>query len=226
MSKGASPGRAAIEGIAHSRLIKIGPGDNPCWIWQASLTNAGYPRKRWFNRELSARRWVYAMLLGVIPTTRVLEAKCGDRLCVNPTHMRLVRMTDAQQAGESATLVPGDAGDMRLRLADPRCKGRTYLTNMISSVAEEYGITRDYAQVIMGNRQHVDPGLPVGIRNIIQHYREHPPCATTSSQSTTPAPANAPTTAATPRTISPPRSTRPAIAQAPQAGASTSCANG
>lgn len=193
MSKGLS-NRAAIEGVSHSRLIKIGPGDDPCWLWQGATTGAGYPRKRWFNRELSGRRWVYAMLLGVIPGSRVLEAKCGERMCVNPFHMRKVLMREAQSAGESTTLVAGDASDMRLRLADPRVKGRTFLTNLISSIAEEYGITRDYALVVMSNRQHADPDLPAGVRNIIDHYRDNPPCANTSCQSTTPSKANAPTT--------------------------------
>lgn len=168
---------SVIEGGALKRLIKI-VGD--CWEWQGGCTPQGYPRKRWFDRELSARRWLYMLLFGPIPATKVLEAKCGNRLCVNPAHMRVVVLKQAQVNGEVGKLLDGDVADIRQLLADPRASRRNWQRDMISHVAERYGINRDYAVDIIGNHHRVDPKLPKGIRAIIRHYREHPPCASTS----------------------------------------------
>lgn len=58
-----------------------------CWIWIASLNEAGYGR---FHQNRSAHRWAYSHYRGSIPNGSDLDHLCRVRCCVNPWHLEIV----------------------------------------------------------------------------------------------------------------------------------------
>lgn len=207
-----------IPGGALKRLIKIGKGEDPCWEWLARVNPLGYPVKRWIGMDITGARWVYLLLFGPIRERHVLKNRCGNRLCVNPSHAKLVPMREAQRDGEGVTLLQSDVDAMRLQLAAPGAVMRKERKRMIERLAGEIGVTYITIRNAMANRTWHDPKLPRGIDNIIKHFKENPPpCASTSSSSSSPmvdatSSRNAPTTPS-----SRPRSRRPRVALVPPA---------
>lgn len=208
----------AIPGGATKRLIRVGKGEDPCWEWIGGLTTQGYPRKRWMGQEISARRWMYLILFGPVKASHVLEAKCNNRLCVNPGHMKSVPLKLAQRAGDGTILLQSDVDEMRLRLAHPEAIKRFTRKLMIDAMCEEFGISYKAALFVLSNRSWHDPKLPVGIIKVVNYCRENPPpCASTSSLSSSSTAADTLSKSVPPTPISKPRSRRPRRAPAPQA---------
>lgn len=61
-----------------------------CWSWQAATDRHGYGYI-WFNEKLvDAHRFSYALAYGECANNLVIDHKCHNSLCVNPSHLRLV----------------------------------------------------------------------------------------------------------------------------------------
>lgn len=58
-----------------------------CWLWTASLSNAGYAR---FQDSGQAHRKAYEHWVGPIPEGYDLDHLCRTRSCVNPRHLEAV----------------------------------------------------------------------------------------------------------------------------------------
>lgn len=93
--------------------VRRGRDPNDCWEWLGSRTAAGYGIKQWHGRTLLARRWLWEQLHGPIAPGRVIASTCGNRGCVNPAHLVETHQAAANRQGEGATLVAGDAADIR-----------------------------------------------------------------------------------------------------------------
>lgn len=207
-----------IEGGSHGRLIKIGKGEDPCWEWLGGCNGDGRPRKRWMGLEISARRWLYLLLFGRIPKGFVLKDRCNNRMCVNPSHCKPVRMADAQRAGEATQLVQSEVLEWREQLKHPEAGRRKFLSALISRAMDEANVPRRTIQYALGNYTFHDPKLPQGIHNIIRYHKENPPpCASTSSSSNSLMVGDTSQKSASPTPISRPRSRRPRRAPAPPA---------
>jgi len=68
-----------------------------CWVWTGAPTsgrNCGYGRfsigGRADNRMVSAHRFAYELLVGIIPDGLTIDHLCRNRLCVNPAHLEAV----------------------------------------------------------------------------------------------------------------------------------------
>lgn len=70
--------------IARTVRFQGHPTMSACWIWTGRL-KAGTPEIS--ATGLSARQDVYERILGQRPCG-ILKPACGQRLCVNPHHMR------------------------------------------------------------------------------------------------------------------------------------------
>jgi hypothetical protein len=91
--------REAAEAVLTERLAdrepqflrlfeRVGPAE--CWPWQGTI-ELGYGR---FGRGGGTTRWahriVFERMAGPIPEGHELHHECGNRRCVNPTHLRPV----------------------------------------------------------------------------------------------------------------------------------------
>ena len=72
--------------------------ENPqtgCWDWRGQVSNSGYGRVKLGtadgNRMDSAHRASYLVFVGVIPDGMYVRQTCGNRLCINPDHLELLR---------------------------------------------------------------------------------------------------------------------------------------
>jgi hypothetical protein len=61
-----------------------------CWLWTASTANGYGQFGIGFPKTTSAHRWSYENTHGIIPAGMQIDHICRVRLCVNPSHLRLV----------------------------------------------------------------------------------------------------------------------------------------
>lgn len=73
--------------------VEIG-GTAMCWIWTGQIVN-GYGR---FRGE-RAHRYAYHLHKGPIPEGLMVRHLCGNKLCVNPSHLEPGTMADNAQDG-------------------------------------------------------------------------------------------------------------------------------
>jgi hypothetical protein len=65
-----------------------------CWQWMGQVSNSGYGRVMLSNSEgspymESAHRASYTSFIGPIPDDKRVVHICGNRLCINPQHLKL-----------------------------------------------------------------------------------------------------------------------------------------
>lgn len=65
-----------------------------CWFWQGQVTN-GYGK----FRDIRAHRYAYEFAKGQIGDGLLVRHMCGNKLCVNPTHLEVGTMADNAQDG-------------------------------------------------------------------------------------------------------------------------------
>lgn len=59
-----------------------------CWNW-AARSSRGYGKFWLHGREVQAHRFSYELANGPIPDGQLIDHKCHNGICVNPTHLRL-----------------------------------------------------------------------------------------------------------------------------------------
>lgn len=69
-------------------------GDDDCWQWTGQISNSGYGRTMISDgeggtRTVSAQTASYLAFFGPVPDGQLVGQSCGNRLCVNPDHLRL-----------------------------------------------------------------------------------------------------------------------------------------
>lgn len=70
---------------------KVSGGDyGECWLWTASLNDAGYGQFAIANRPHRAHRVAYEFMVADIPNGLQLDHLCRVRSCVNPWHLEPV----------------------------------------------------------------------------------------------------------------------------------------
>jgi hypothetical protein len=73
-------------------LQKVARTESGCWDWTGTIATNGYGRmplgKR--NRRQAAHRFVYEQVVGTVPDGMQLDHLCGNRRCVNPSHLEPV----------------------------------------------------------------------------------------------------------------------------------------
>ena len=81
--------------------------NSPCWVWAGDRNVVtGLPIRQMCGVTISARRWLYEMLLGPVPDSKVVGTYCGSADCCNPAHLKL---TDrAEIARDASDLTDGD----------------------------------------------------------------------------------------------------------------------
>ena len=65
-----------------------------CWEWARQLSNAGFGRLKMKNDDgiiyiESAARASYMAFCGDISRDTIVRSTCGNRLCINPQHLKI-----------------------------------------------------------------------------------------------------------------------------------------
>ena len=88
----------------------------PCWIWQGSITSAGYGEfkadGRQGARKTSPHRFIYAYTYGAIPHDKEIDHLCNNKKCCNPAHLDLVSHQE-NQARRSRRMMMCKRGHLR-----------------------------------------------------------------------------------------------------------------
>ena len=74
-------------------------GDLHCWTWTGLTSTDGTPIIRTRHAKTTARRYYWERENGPIPEGKVLESRCGNRLCVRPYHA--IPVPKAEQASRA-----------------------------------------------------------------------------------------------------------------------------
>lgn len=81
-----APPRERFEELA---LVRPGPLETPCHIWQGSSDKNGSGLFWDGERTVMAHRWLYIDSFGPITPGFSVRRRCADKSCVNPDHLYL-----------------------------------------------------------------------------------------------------------------------------------------
>lgn len=76
-----------------------------CWEWQGALGSHGYGAITINNVRYLAHRYSYKETVGDIPQGLVIDHRCHNKRCVNPSHLRPVTV---KQNGENRKGLPSN----------------------------------------------------------------------------------------------------------------------
>ena len=70
--------------------------DSGCWIWQGQISNSGYGRTMVPGngnavKMVSAQSASYQQFIADVPEGCLVKQRCGNRLCINPQHLELIK---------------------------------------------------------------------------------------------------------------------------------------
>lgn len=86
-----------------SRFVaKVKQLDGGCWEWTAARLPSGYGQfRRHRDPDAYAHRWSYRYFVGEIADGYHVDHLCGNKWCVNPTHLEAVAPEqNARRGGE------------------------------------------------------------------------------------------------------------------------------
>ena len=71
--------------------------DSACWVWQGQVSNSGYGRLKQMQDDntvkmVSAQSASYRVFVDPIPDGSLVKQHCGNRLCINPAHLELIKV--------------------------------------------------------------------------------------------------------------------------------------
>lgn len=64
--------------------------ESGCWIWHGPVSQKGYGKIYYGQKNWRVHRLMYELLIGPIPSALVCDHRCRVRCCVNPHHLDLV----------------------------------------------------------------------------------------------------------------------------------------
>ena len=136
----------AISGLTTKQMVEIPEDANQCWNWTGKISKqTGYGNKTFLGSTLLAHRWVYESLMGTIPKDKVINHKCSNRRCVNPSHLEVVTQTENCRHGAGTTLNPIQAKTIK-RLKPYKVKGLQH------KLAAKYNVSRQLIHDILAGR--------------------------------------------------------------------------
>lgn len=147
-------------------------GERGCWLWRGATNSAGYGRMMCGSRRDGSRhqeavqRFAYRFYTGPIPDGSVVYAKCQQRTCANPLHLRVAtRQEMIRLAVKRGTWIqgahlpalashPGERNG-RARLKDEMVRkiAESLARNeQPKNLAKQYGVTVSHISAIRHHR--------------------------------------------------------------------------
>lgn len=109
-------------------LAKVRKVPSGCWEWTARVDQkTKYGRFCYEGRERNAHRISYILFRGAIPEGLVVDHfVCDNRICVNPSHMKVSTHRDNILRGKSSPAI--NARKTECKRGHPFDEANTYLT--------------------------------------------------------------------------------------------------
>lgn len=150
-------------------------GPNACWTWTGCSQGKGYGQPYMDGRMQQAHR-ISLMLSGVdVPDDRFVLHKCDNRICVNPSHLRVGTQADNMEdmrikgraARGSVTARLGEHHGMS-KLAEPDIIAIRASTERSDVLADKYGVSYFHIRKIKRGRHwtHI-PADPAAIAALL-----------------------------------------------------------
>jgi hypothetical protein len=121
--------------------------ETPCWIWQRTLSGAGYGTVMGRGRRILAHRIAFERAFGWLADRLHVHHKCEQKACVNPRHLIALTPREHRRAHGSSVLGPDLAREIRVR---------AQAGESMCSLAKEYGVTHGSINHIVSGRSYVD----------------------------------------------------------------------
>jgi hypothetical protein len=122
-----------------SQKVKVGDGDDPCWLWQGKLDRYGYG---WFwldGKDVLAHRQAWRMTGNELDSAICVLHKCDVRNCVRAQHLftgtRLDNTTDMvlKGRGRVGTIPYAEKIGSRYRARLRRSKGKRVMVGTFNT---------------------------------------------------------------------------------------------
>ncbi len=115
-----------------------------CWVWTDHIGENGYGQLRNGRTFISAHRYSYQLLRGVVPDGLVINHVCKNKTCVNPDHLEAVPQFINKRRGKGMKLKNRDVRKIR-RLFNEGSKQ--------SNLADAFDVSQSHiSRIISGER--------------------------------------------------------------------------
>lgn len=89
-------------GSKEDRFLSRTEAADGCWNWNGTRDRYGYGWFRFQYKRISAHRYSYERLHGAIPKGLVIDHLCGNKRCVNSSHLEVTTQAENMRRGFEA----------------------------------------------------------------------------------------------------------------------------
>lgn len=134
----------------NTTLVSIPEDASDCWMWNGNINQrTGYGKKTWNGKHVLAHRWVFELLQGPIPEGLVINHKCSNRACVNPTHLEVTDQAGNCRHGKGTKLNLADVIEIKRQKNNKKW-------GLGKKLAEQYGVSSALIHDIWNGRAWKD----------------------------------------------------------------------
>lgn len=119
-----------------------------CWLWTGDRTEFGYgvvtSGRGARRKRTQAHRYVYKLLVGPIPSGKIIMHTCDNPPCVNPAHLRVGTIADNQADMQAKKRSPRGLKHWNGRLSDSDVQAIRASKEPQSVLAKRYGVDQSH----------------------------------------------------------------------------------